>query len=52
VVNAVVTVDGLLKLHKSYSSGSEQSPVTVLLQAVPLARRGDSFEILGPFEVK
>jgi hypothetical protein len=49
---AVATVEGLLKLHDSYSWGSEQSTVTVLSQAVPLARRGDSFEILGPFEVK
>jgi hypothetical protein len=49
---AVATVDGLLKFHDSYSWDSEQSPVTVLSQAVPLARRGDSFEILDPFEVK
>jgi hypothetical protein len=49
---AVATVDGLLRLHDGYSWISDLSHITVLSQAVPLARRGDSFEILGPFEVR
>jgi hypothetical protein len=47
---SVAAVNGLLRLHDDHLWTANGAPVTVFSQVVPLARRGDSFEIVGLLE--